>query len=244
MKHLRPPINDVRELFDFLAAWHDVPVDVSPVTVPFETPSPLSELYGRFGLLAGSESWVRPDLCWSDGLFSCQNFIVAATQLGKEEFVAPTGLFADKRHWLVLRENQHCWFAYVPIGCGDDPPVVYTEVDDTGQPKGAGLASGPLSAFLATHVLIETVFTAPRLWFIGDHLFCGEDSILPLVPLLIGARLGYPELQYDFYVDPSERVLIMNMPESGSTWVASREVEVEEIVVDRIDCVDCCLYFF
>jgi hypothetical protein len=62
---------------------------------------------------------------------------------------------------------------------------------------------------------------------------------LPLVPLMMGSTMGYPPLQYDFLVDPTERVLVMNMPESDFTWVATRDLDIEEIFFDPAICDDC-----
>jgi hypothetical protein len=121
MRTLHPPIRDVRALLDFLAHWCNVPADVPPVDVPEETPPPLSELYERFGSLVAKEWWVRSNLCWSQGLFSGQNFLVAPTRLGKE---SESAFIDGKSYWLVARENQHCWFARVLAGTVDDARVL------------------------------------------------------------------------------------------------------------------------
>lgn len=224
---LHPPICDVREIFEFLARWRDVTADVPPVDLPADTPSPLTALYQRFGSLAAKEWWVRPNLCWSEGLFSGQNFLVASTQLGKENFEA-----GGQSHWLIVRENQHCWFAWVPVGQVNDPPVAYTPAHEAPSASVLKGTSIPLSQFLAVHVLVETTFASPRLWCIGDRPFRGDDFRLRLVPLMIGSPMGLPPLQYDFYIDPTEQFLVMNMPESDFTWVATRGLDIEEVLFD------------
>jgi hypothetical protein len=103
------------------------------------------------------------------------------------------------------------------------------------------MTSIPLSQFLATHVLVETTFASPRLWCIGDRPFHIGEFRLPLVSLMVGSVMGYPPpLQYDFFIDPSERVLIMNMPESDFTWVATRDLDIAEIFFDTAICDDYC----
>jgi hypothetical protein len=233
-KTLHAPIRDVRGLFEFLAQWRGVPADVSPVDLPAETPTPLRDLYQRFGSLAAEEWWVRPDLCWSEGLFSGQNFLVAATRLGKENFVAD-----GQRYWLVVRENQGCWFAWVPAAKVDDPMIAYTAAHEAPSASGLEITSIPLSQFLATHVLVETTFASPRLWCIGDRPLQIDEFRLPLVSLMVSV-MGYPApLRYDFFIDPSERVLVMSMPESDFTWVATRDLDIAEIFFDPAICKDC-----
>jgi hypothetical protein len=231
---LQPPICDVRELFEFLASWRDVPGEIRPVALHPSTPPPLRALYQRFGLLAAKEWWVRPNLCWSEGLFSGQNFLVAPTRLGKEHFEAE-----GRSHWLVVSENQHCWFAWVPVEQTDDPPITYTPAQETPSASVLESTSTPLSRFLAVHVLVETTLASPRLWCIGARPFRAEDFLLPLLPLLVGSSMGLPPLQYDFYVDPGQRILVMNMPGSDFTWVASRDLAIESILVDPGICEDC-----
>jgi hypothetical protein len=231
---LHRPIRDVRELFQFLAHWRDVPAAVPPVVLPAGTPTPLRDLYQRFGSLAAREWWVGPNLCWSVGLFSGQNFLVAPTRLGKDSFAA-----AGERHWLIVRENQECWFVWVPAGKDEDPLIAYTAAHEEPSASALEMTKIPLSQFLATHVLVETSFASPRLWCIGDRPFRVGEFQLPLVPLMMGSTMGYPPLQYDFLVDPTERVLVMNMPESDFTWVATRDLDIEEIFFDPAICDDC-----
>jgi hypothetical protein len=170
---LHRPIRDVRELFQFLAHWRDVPAAVPPVVLPAGTPTPLRDLYQRFGSLAAREWWVGPNLCWSVGLFSGQNFLVAPTRLGKDSFAA-----AGERHWLIVRENQECWFVWVPAGKDEDPLIAYTAAHEEPSASALEMTKIPLSQFLATHVLVETSFASPRLWCIGDRPFrVGEFPI-------------------------------------------------------------------
>ena len=101
------------------------------------------------------------------------------------------------------------------------------------------MTSIPLSQFLATHVLVETTFASPRLWCIGDRPFRVDEYRLPLVPLMVGSVMGHPPLQYDFFVDPSEQILVMSMPESDFTWVAALALDIEAIFLDPSICSDC-----
>jgi hypothetical protein len=231
---VNPPICDVRELFEFIARWRDVPSVVPLVDLHPNTPSPLRALYQRFGLLAAKEWWVRPDLCWSKGLFSGQNFLVAPTQLGKELFEAH-----GQSHWLIVRENQHCWFAWVPIREADDPLVAYTPAHKVPSASVLVKTSVTLSRFLAVHALVETTFASPRLWCISARPFQADDFRLPVVPLMVGSPMGLPPLQYDFYVDPAQRLLVMNMPESDFTWVATCDLDIEAILIKPEICENC-----
>jgi hypothetical protein len=186
-KTLQPPVRGVQELFDFLAGWYDLSGPLPTVDVPAETPLPLRALYQRFGSTAAEEWWVRPDLCWSKGMFSGQNFLSAPSRLGKESTVE-----AGQRYWLIVQENQGGWFAWIPVGNINDLMVAYTAAHDRSGAQGFILTSIPLSQFLATHVLVETIFASPRLWCIGARPFHIDEFRLQLLPLLSGSMMGDP----------------------------------------------------
>jgi hypothetical protein len=207
---------DVREMFDFLARWHDVSAQVPLVETPAETPAPLRDLYRRFGVRAG------PDL------FSGQNTLVDPLRLGAHQLV-----IGDRRYWMIVQENQNCWFAWTPVGRGDDPTIAYTDTRDDRIGSTLTTTSIPLSRFLATHVLVEATLGSQRLWYVGHRPFRADEFRLPLLPLALNLAMGFPpSLIYEFYVDPLEQALVMNMPESEFIYIATRGLDIGAVVVD------------
>lgn len=155
---LETPLQSIEQLFDFLVEWHDIS-SVEPVDLPVVLPTQLQQLYQRFGRAA---SWDNGDHS-PEGLFCCQDFLIAPTQIEANIFIPDQGACAGERMLTFCCENQGCFFLHASLDDGDDPMVFKSNVLQPGD--GAGPVplqsiEERLGSVLVSLILQETVLGA------------------------------------------------------------------------------------
>jgi len=180
-----------------------------------ELPDPLRRLYAFAG------RWPPADPPYCASRFHVQDRFLPFDRPSSSESVHRSGPYL-----VFVVENQSCWeIATLPNG--DDPSVWLRESDDLGddpnldEDKWQPLAI-PLSQFLVTFVLQETIFSSQ---FVGWHeqaLSVFADRGCDVEPILINAPAEYagPGLRHSYSLI-DRRILLCCQSRDGDDWTNS-----------------------
>jgi hypothetical protein len=240
MRTVSPPVVAVDELFDFIAAWHDLPADLERVPVPQYLPRALRDLHARFGLAATKEHKFDRNFetgYGAQGIFAVQDMRVPISRLEENIHIAPGGPYKGQRMLTFAHEAQWCHYLHVPLEGGEDPPVFVSDLAYVNPNRPVSeivyeQAAGKLSEFLAVHVLRETVIGAPFLWMRITEAHRSDDYLIRWTPLLTDTCYVYPYWPCDFYVDETKSVLLMRENYTDFNYIASKNSNLEAILRD------------
>jgi hypothetical protein len=242
MRNVHPPVASIDQLTDFLRVWHHIPSSLESVDIPLAVPLPLQILYQNFGLLASRDERFDRDFetgYAAVGIFAVQDMLVPVSRLEENVFTAGPGRYEGQRFLTFIHEAQWCWYLHVPLQSGSDPPVFMTETSYVNQarprqPEPLVEIAPKLSEFLALHALRETVLGSETGWH-RYRSFSEQDYIPALKPLLIGRSYVDHRWRYDFYIDDTERLLIMAEVNTDITYIAARGLGLANISGDHAD---------
>jgi hypothetical protein len=240
MRTVSPPVVAVDELFDFIAAWHDLPADLERVPIPQYLPRALRDLHARFGLAATKEHRFDRNFetgYGAQGIFAVQDMLVPISRLEENIHIAPGGPYKGQRMLTFVHEAQWCHYLHVPLEGGEDPPVFVSDLAYVNPNRPVSeivyeQAAGKLSEFLAVHVLRETVIGAPYLWMRITEAHRSDDYLIRWTPLLTDTCYVYPYWPCDFYVDETENLLLMRENYTDFNYIASKNGNLEAILRD------------
>ena len=200
-------INDLNDLYRFIIKYYEDSyndLSLSDDAIPAGLPLVLKDYYKNLGFLttikASQENRFKAPLNAQDCLLSIDR------------------LEEDDGFLTIAWENQGNWSCQVKVN-EDDPNVYSDALECIGEGIGFEDIEYPLSKFLITLSLQETVMSANYLYTASCEGEINDILVDPVHDLWLNGRTAYNEDTHHFYCNSDESIILMQYQ---GNWLASK----------------------